>query len=82
MTKKQLLKKLEKVTDDTVIILASDTEGNSHDILGEVYIENGLKFYRDEDENNIILVNKEEIDDEYITKRQYDKFKNCVVLYP
>lgn len=79
MTKKQLIKKLEKVADNTHIILASDQEGNTFLELREIYMEKGLKFLKTEGE--IELNGKDAIDD-MITESEYKKMKDCVVLFP
>ena len=46
MTKKQLLKKLEKIPDNVDIILSSDEEGNDFGIL----------FSIEQDENNNVIL--------------------------
>lgn len=75
MTKKQLLKRLENVTDDTTIINSIDAEGNGYNVVGEAIdlmyrIENGKIELRDEED---IMM-----DDPKYAK----KFKKCLVLYP
>lgn len=51
MTKIQLIKKLEKINDNTEIILSSDSEGNNFSRIGEIYDEKGLKYIDDEGGN-------------------------------
>lgn len=80
MTKKQLLKKLEKVSDETEIIVASDSEGNAYNKLSQISIEEGLKFFYQDRE--LYLLNKEDIGDYEVSEEKYNKMKDCVVLYP
>jgi hypothetical protein len=75
MTKKQLIKKLEKISDDTVIIMASDGEGNSFDSLRDIFAEKGLKW---DGENKEIL----DEDDNKEIYDNYDNLPNCVILWP
>jgi hypothetical protein len=80
MTKKQLLKKLEKVPDGAEIILASDAEGNSYSPLYDVSAPKGLRYI--EEDRDIFLMTKDEIEEDFPTQEQYDKGKNCIVFYP
>ncbi|MEK6884970.1 MAG: hypothetical protein AABY22_35390 [Nanoarchaeota archaeon] len=79
MTKKQLLKKLEKVPDNTEIILASNTK-DSWGVLDDLYIEKGMRFgYLLDDYIDIVYTR--DINN-YFTQKDYDKYKECVVLFP
>ena len=80
MTKKQLLKKLENVSGETEIIVASDEEGNSYLRLREVYKEDGLKFFDQDYQLN--LVNKDDLHEYGISEERFKKLKNCIVLFP
>lgn len=85
MTKKQLLKKLEKVSDETEIIISSDSEGNKYNKLGEVYSAEGLKFLIEDHEIALITeasMSKYEITEREMSEKEYNKLKDCVVLYP
>ena len=82
MNKNQLIKKLEKIPGDPIILMASDSEGNSYDTLDEIYTgENNDLRYRQED-YEINLISKEDIDDEYFTEKDYNKAKHCIVFFP
>lgn len=72
MTKKQLLKKLEKVENDAIIVLASDSEGNSFSELDNISAEKGLKW---DAENREII-------DEDDNKDEYYKLDSCIILWP
>ncbi len=83
MTKKQLLKKLEKVNDNTEIILASDAEGNSYDKLSDIDLGvMGLRFSLDYDNGHPTLFDCDDVNSGDITKKEYIKMKKCIVLYP
>lgn len=79
MTKKQLIKKLEKVNDNTEIILSSDGEGNSYSRLCDVCNSEDFKYF--ENNGEIEFLDKEDVGDS-CTIEDYNKAKNCVVLYP
>ena len=81
MTKKQLLKKLENVPDDILIILSSDSEGNNFSKLESVYTDKNTLRYAYQD-GRIELYGKEEVKEGDIESEEFNKLKRCVVLFP
>ena len=80
MTKNQLIKQLQKISGNPEILVASDGEGNSLNVLDEVYAPKTLKYFKSE--NEIHLMEKDDIDEENITKEDYNEGKFCVVFFP
>ena len=84
MTIKQLIKKLSKLDQDSEIIIASDSEGNSYNRFTEISHSAGLRYVNEPNEHSfgITLIEKYEVDEGEIDLKDYNKAKPCVVFYP
>lgn len=75
MTKNSLIKKLQKIPGNPIIVGASDGEGNSFSMLEDI---SGNLLYNDE--------TREVTDEEDIKDPDYGldikDFKKCIVLWP
>lgn len=79
---KQLIEKLRKLNQESEVILSSDEEGNNYSVLDEIYVEKGLRFSEDYDNGLPTLFSREDVISGDISKEEYLKMKNCIVLYP
>lgn len=76
MTKNQLIKKLNKIKGNPIIVTSSDAEGNSFSTLYEI---SGDLLY---DSENREILDEEEIKEieEYDLSRE--NLQKCIVLWP
>ena len=85
MNIKMLIKKLSKLNENAEVLVASDEEGNYFHYLGDIYSPPDLKYF---EYDGINLCDSEEINDEgdaedgYLTTKDYNKYKNCIVIFP
>lgn len=80
MTKNQLIKKLQEISGNPVIVTSSDAEGNS---FSELYEISPDLYY---DKENREIADEEDFKDDGLDEESYalDKkdFKKCIVLWP
>ncbi len=76
---KHLISKLNKLNPEAEVIVSSDAEGNNYSQLGFIFSGSETK-YRDVG-YGIEIVNRDEIDESF-TEKDYNKAKDCIVLYP
>lgn len=86
MNVEQLIKKLEKLDQNTKVILSSDSEGNSYGELetisnGGLHYARFIERYEDEPKR---IEREIELGDlcDFKPARDYTKPKKCIVLYP
>ncbi len=77
---KNLIQKLNKLNPNSEVIVSSDAEGNNYSLLFDISCQEGLRYSKNDDE--IILSTRNDIDGYYFTEKEYNKGKDCVVLYP
>lgn len=81
MTIKKLIKKLEQLPPEVLVILSSDSEGNDFNELNDICSDkNGLYF----DPENREILDQTEIKDikEYNSRVDLNKLKKCIILFP
>ena len=74
---KNLIKKLSKLNPEAEVILASDAEGNAY----SKYCHSFETSYREND-SDFEFFEKLDIKDGHITKKEFDKLKPAIILYP
>lgn len=80
MNKKQLIEALATATDDTIILVSSDAEGNSYSSLeyvGSMLIPQVYSGGETED-----IFSEEDVILDYEDEESSEMFKPVVVLYP
>ncbi len=81
ITVEKLIKTLQDLNrPKAVVLVSSDPEGNFFWSMDHVYEEQGLKF-KDSD-CGVELFSEESIEDGELTKAEYKKLKDCIVLFP
>lgn len=80
MKVKQLIQKLEKLNREAEVLLSSDSEGNYFSSLKDIYSD--IKFRESKDDYMIDILDKEDIGEDWLTQKQFDKAKEAIILYP
>lgn len=81
---KQLIKKLNKLDPESEVLIASDMEGNNYNKLDFISIEKGLRFSNRKDlySYGLTLITPEDVEIGNFSQEDYNKAKNCIILYP
>lgn len=77
---KTLIQKLSKLDQESEVFLASDEEGNSFSKLEEIDAAGDLRYINHDGE--IEFIAKDDIDNDFLTEKEYNKGKKCIILFP
>lgn len=76
---KNLIKKLQKLNPEAIVILSSDSEGNFFSELKDISDEMKVGNV---DSYELEIYNNMSVEDREITQKEFDKLKDCVILWP